>query len=204
MCVNSAPGSMIFSRANQDCCVTTLLCQIQFNRPAFCDAEGKPAVTWRTIRTPRLVGVTGVILIPVSRSQPGRMRAPGLYNEENDDELPAVPSATIPPVNVTFGQAMIFAGSDRPDQVSYIVTIAALKSSCNWVIYAHNYLVLASRPATARAGYCWGGAPRWPPIRPCKRGNALWSTTLSASQARQRSKENAGRWPGVSYVFSRA
>ena len=43
------------------------------------------------------------------------MRIPTLHDEGTDDESPAFPSATIPPVNVTFGEAITFAGSDKPE-----------------------------------------------------------------------------------------
>ena len=46
------------------------------------------------------------------------MRIPTLHDEGTDDESPAFPSATIPPVNVTFGEAITFAGSDRPEMMT--------------------------------------------------------------------------------------
>jgi len=43
---------------------------------------------------------------------------PGLQDEESDDEVLAFPRAAIPPVKVTLGEAITFAGSDRPEMTT--------------------------------------------------------------------------------------
>jgi len=79
--------------------------------------DGKPAVTsWRTIRTSRIFGVTGGIFSPVSNALSGTICRPELQDDGSEEAV--LPKATIPPVNVTFVDAITLAGSDKPEMIT--------------------------------------------------------------------------------------
>ena len=62
-----------------------------------------------------MFGVTGGIFAPVSKAWSGTILRRGLQVDAVDGGEPAFPKAMMPPVSVTLGETMTFAGSDNPE-----------------------------------------------------------------------------------------
>lgn len=62
-----------------------------------------------------MFGVTGGILAPVSKAWSGTILRPGLQADGVDCDVIFFPRATTPPVKVTLGETMTFAGSETAE-----------------------------------------------------------------------------------------
>jgi hypothetical protein len=72
-----------------------------------------------------MLGVIGGILSPVKSASSGTIRSPDAQLLGTPDDPGFFPSATTPPVNVTFVDAVTtFAGSERPEMMTAWMVVA--------------------------------------------------------------------------------